>query len=1158
MVSTPIHQATKLSPLQQRLIRGLERLPEDISLCLLNGKKIPQGKDWQKRPYSKAEVSHAIAHGIELENSSGKKYRFFPQGYGLMAGYPITVNGEKRYLLVIDQDGPSAKRKLEEISGGNITPTVKTTSGRNERCHRIYYVTEEYVAKLQTKKIATGELGEDGKPEHIEFLWLGRQAVLPPSVHPMTGCYQYLDCSAFDPNLIAHIQDWGIEKMLREAPSATTSSAKLQREEWSNEEWALSYLYALNLNRADDYDNWVTVGMALHSVSDSLLSKWDDWSRQSSKYKPGDCEKKWKSFNRQGIAIGSLAHMAKQDGWRSPFKTSGRGYGGGMGGGGGRGNGGSSGSGGDGGDGDGGDNPNGIPSERNSKVVKHPSFNPISPEDLEARLNGLIQEGLTGSRLTGKLNQLAELTGRHILELRKQYLELLAEVEQSELRDDTAEQVELLLEASTASLDLNEILPSTLATPLLKLAGWLNLKPECYLTTLLTTVSVLHKASTTVVLNKEQDFEVSPNLYSAIIAPSSQKKSPILKAICKKPLSLLQKQAHEEYKLQMKAYEEELREWEKSNPEERGNAPEKPERKIYFFTKTTGEGLTYQAARCPEQGMLYLSDELAGMLGAQNQYRGGKGSDKQDLLSYYDGSGEVTLRADGVKSESDFVLLGIMGGIQPKVFQKLLDDCSDPDGGWARFLFVNQPIAASQMSADGGSYDLTNLLSGLYQQIDALPPTTYRLSPEAFRLFCKAYDRLEKKRVSDRFEGMQAVWGKAEGRMGKLAVNLHVIHALMNGQAPSEEIPVEFIQAAIVLTKYYAQQVQSLYTQFSDPDALAPHLANVVQLAQRKGDWIKASDVYLSITKKHRPSGEKVREWFSELVLMGKGEVKGEGRNLQFRIFSDKSPPPPPSDSPLTSDPPSGVLDDFRQELDKSSNAESTTYQGSQEKLDKLDNLDDFPKSQKKPVEVEEEELEIHQDGFFSPAEKKLFLGESSNLSNNSHGDQWVGNTALDDWSKQSSNLDKEPKIDLASNCHLTAQLIEESQQPLVNDPTEVVLDEPTSENVDDCGQCGQVWSECPHPQTEKESEVEASVVNCGQGQDTQEQEIDEVSSASVEPESVQEIVVGSVVYWDNCPGHWDSWAPFVVEYIQEDGMVKLEIVHEDYLIHISQLRLAI
>jgi hypothetical protein len=352
----------------------------------------------------------------------------------------------------------------------------------------------------------------------------------------------------------------------------------------------------------------------------------------------------------------------------------------------------------------------------------------------------------------------------------------------------------------------------------------------------------------------------------------------------------------------------------------------------------------------------------------------------------------------------------------------------------------------------------------------------------------------------------------------------------------------------------------------------------------------------LSITKKHRPSGEKVREWFSELVLMGKGEVKGEGRNLQFRIFTDKTPPPPPSDSPPTSDPPSGFLDDFRQELDQSSNAESTTYQGSQEKLDKLDNLDDFPTNQKTPVEVEVEKLlDINPDGGVSSVENNQILDELSNLSNLSQGDEMVGNTPLDDWSKQSSNLNKEPKIDLASDCHLTAQLIAESQQPLVNDPTEVVLDEPTSENVDDCGQCGQVWSDCPHPQTEEGREVEASVVNCGQGQDTyseptlpvedatevvvedltpnsaeepdveaiEEEETEQLEETSEstdqlpteqqEPEQ-EEIVVGSVVVWPNSPAHWVSWAPFIVETIYENGMVKLEIVSANCLVPLSEL----
>jgi predicted transcriptional regulator len=324
-----------LSPLQQRLIKGLEVLPDDISLCLLNGKKVPQGKNWQNRPYSKAEVCDAITNGVELESSAGKKYHFYPQGYGLMLGYPLTVNGEKRYLLVVDQDGVSAKQKIQEISEGDIPPTVKTTSGRTERCHQIYYVTEKHAPLLQTKKIATGELGEDDKPEHVELLWLGRQAVLPPSVHPMTGCYKYLDCSAFDPKSIAHAPNWVIEQMLRdntepETPKVlgesgrrpTSYTAKSRSgEEWTSEEWALSYLSALSPYRADDYDDWLTVGMALHSVGDSLLADWDNWSHQSQKYAPGCCEKKWKSFKRDGkVAIGTLAHMAKQDGWRSPFE----------------------------------------------------------------------------------------------------------------------------------------------------------------------------------------------------------------------------------------------------------------------------------------------------------------------------------------------------------------------------------------------------------------------------------------------------------------------------------------------------------------------------------------------------------------------------------------------------------------------------------------------------------------------------------------------------------------------------------------------------------------------------------------------------------------------------------------------------------------------
>ena len=82
----------------------------------------------------------------------------------------------------------------------------------------------------------------------------------------------------------------------------------------------MPYPTSMPYHRADNYDEWLTVGMALHTIDEELLSEWDKWSNQSAKYKPGECAKKWQSFSTGGgVTLGTLAHMAKQDGWQSPF-----------------------------------------------------------------------------------------------------------------------------------------------------------------------------------------------------------------------------------------------------------------------------------------------------------------------------------------------------------------------------------------------------------------------------------------------------------------------------------------------------------------------------------------------------------------------------------------------------------------------------------------------------------------------------------------------------------------------------------------------------------------------------------------------------------------------------------------------------------------------
>lgn len=63
------------------------------------------------------------------------------------------------------------------------------------------------------------------------------------------------------------------------------------------------------------YDEWTQVGMALKHEG-FTAQDWDDWSRADSRYHPGECEKKWRSFkgNSEPVTAGTIVQMAKERG----------------------------------------------------------------------------------------------------------------------------------------------------------------------------------------------------------------------------------------------------------------------------------------------------------------------------------------------------------------------------------------------------------------------------------------------------------------------------------------------------------------------------------------------------------------------------------------------------------------------------------------------------------------------------------------------------------------------------------------------------------------------------------------------------------------------------------------------------------------------------
>lgn len=69
-----------------------------------------------------------------------------------------------------------------------------------------------------------------------------------------------------------------------------------------------------------DYTQWVNVGMGLKEAG-YTAADWDKWSaRDSRRYHPGECEKKWESFlgAANPVTGGTIVQMALDRGWKPP------------------------------------------------------------------------------------------------------------------------------------------------------------------------------------------------------------------------------------------------------------------------------------------------------------------------------------------------------------------------------------------------------------------------------------------------------------------------------------------------------------------------------------------------------------------------------------------------------------------------------------------------------------------------------------------------------------------------------------------------------------------------------------------------------------------------------------------------------------------------
>jgi len=301
---------------QQALRPGeirLDYIPMEWPLTPLGAKKDPYIQGWQGKPFSRNEIEEEIVDGR-------------CKAVGLLGG---PAYNQPYGLVWVDVDGPSICPLVESLSSLSFTqalpPTLTLLSGKEGRERKLYKLGRDKHKHFVRNKYAWhGEVIN----EKFEILWRKHQGVLM-GLHPETDGYYTADGQGFEWALeLPELPDWLLNAIINKNVKQGVPAKEVRRVVGPNFainsvidlerdiKLATEATWGMPPDATDDYDIWITVGQTLHSLDDSLLDVWDEWSKQSSKYKEGECHKRWLSFSQDGgRGLGSLLHVAKGLGW---------------------------------------------------------------------------------------------------------------------------------------------------------------------------------------------------------------------------------------------------------------------------------------------------------------------------------------------------------------------------------------------------------------------------------------------------------------------------------------------------------------------------------------------------------------------------------------------------------------------------------------------------------------------------------------------------------------------------------------------------------------------------------------------------------------------------------------------------------------------------
>lgn len=399
----------------------------------------------------------------------------------------------------------------------------------------------------------------------------------------------------------------------------------------------------------------------------------------------------------------------------------------------------------------------------------------------------------------------------------------------------------------------------------------------------------------------KRDYSEPAIIWSAVVCESGTRKSPAMEAPIR---PLLRREAAElkKYRLAVQEFEEAQRAFRQASGQtsrrrnkKAGESPVAPPVQPICKRFTVGDITTEALAVRLEQnprGLLQVRDELAGLFGGLNQYKGGRGNDEAAYLQMH-GARPLIMDRKSLDKPSIYVplaSLSIVGAIQPGVLRRIFNRERMESGLAARFLMAYPPARVARWRDSAVDGTVQDRLAAMFDRLMNLPlryddetgeptPVLLPLTPEAMALWAQFHDAHADEQMGLHGD-LSAAWAKLMGYAARLALVCELAEWTSDDEwQPPTSVDAAALSAGIVLVRWFSAETKRIYAMIDEtPDQR--ECRELIDYIRQRGGVVTTRDLMRG-PRRYRNQESLAEADLQRLVSQGVGEwifLNGNGQ----------------------------------------------------------------------------------------------------------------------------------------------------------------------------------------------------------------------------------------------------------------------------------------